>query len=825
MIKIFVENKEIYIRKGTSIQLEVNNSVFSVGSTDGEIVFTFSIPAEINDLIFKHARFVYVQRMEKFNCRIEVSGHEIANGDLYIQTSDESSYSVGVVVNPFPDKFQSKSLNENDFGEKITISESVHEHNSKWKEFLQDSLDPDSNIKFPLFLNPKFYGDSNPDFGYYQLIGPGYISGYPDASLTGIKIDPDHKFVNRLFFDDNGDVIEEIQNSKGIRIFNKQGSNNMNSFTFCPAFRVIYILESIFKTAGYTLTGSFKTDPFAVKNFMQSLRAMDGNKLQYDVYKTFKKITFNTPTYFSHDNFPHTIVNNVDICMKFEVDGNTYETFANTNTQIGVSGVLKIKTYIPDTVLKFDDVNNILYRFAFLIVNAEEGLPDFCWRNGNQAAYQGAGTLFPTNKGGFIKIFGDGTVGNSFGYNGSDYYELSIPFNNFSSVQAGPIVSRKYKFILAKIGLQVDPNNSNQQYFQIVSWEKFVPNTDFELSFYNHNIFAKEFNIADFMPNITNLDFINEVCKMFGVAQYIDSTKKVIEFSFIRDILKSKKVLDISEYCINVIPKIGEDVKKQYSISFGTESDQTLPDGFIDPVEKFTDIPQAKLHIGKFCYVRKYNSIYQSIAIKNEDGVILSYKWEWFSGNISKKIIGENENTDITSVFKIGYQKEGIKTINTPIFPVIDHIGYSPVLHSENQTSDFPAFILTNYGNERLYYSKFGNYVNKEKFRVICPEDASNYGLDLTVNTEKSIGNVLISPWLNFISNYETVNHKFALPVTTFLNVLKTLKPQDKPISEQERFLMVNNIKLLPIKMKFTFTIGSIYVIADIDFAKEKITL
>lgn len=236
MIKIFVDNKELFINKSTTIQLEVSNSVFSIGATDGEIIFTFDIPAEINDIIFKHSRYVYVKRVKKYECRIEIPGYEIGNGSLYIQNSDKNSYSVGVVVNPYPENFQSKNLNENNFGEDIIISESVLEHNSKWKQFLQSCIDPDSNIKFPLFLDPIFYGDSNPDFGYYQLIAPGSFLGYPDASLTGIKIDPDHKFINRLFFDDNGDVIEEIANNNGIRLFNKQGASKMNSFVFCPAF-------------------------------------------------------------------------------------------------------------------------------------------------------------------------------------------------------------------------------------------------------------------------------------------------------------------------------------------------------------------------------------------------------------------------------------------------------------------------------------------------------------------------------------------------------------------------------------------------------------
>lgn len=827
MLKIFVENQEIYIKDGTSVQLEVNNSLFSIGSSEGEVIFTFDIPAEINDVIFQHARFLYVQRKKKYNCRIEVSGHEIAHGDLYIQNSDKSSYSVGVVVNPFPDNFQSKNLNENDFGQKIVISQSVSDHNAKWKQFLKSTLDQDSNIKFPLFLDPSFYGNSNDDFGYYQMISNLNVTGDSKAILTDIKNDPDHKFVNRLFFDNSGNVIEEVANNKGIRIFNKQAANKMNSFTFCPAFRLIFILEKIFENAGYRLTGSFKTDPFAFANFVQSLRALDGNKLQYDVYKTFCQVLFNQEVIYSNSSFAHTIINNVDISMGFETGEGYYKTFSNSASSIAVSGFLNLKSYIPETVFSVDSENNIIHRLAFLIVNEDEPLPNGCYPNEDRGSYYPPinqnTTEFPTQKGGFIRIFGNGVVGHGFGYDGSDYYELRIPFNNGSVLQSGQIVQRKYKFILAKIGLLIDPNNTSQDYFEIVSWEKFTPNTNFETVFYNHNIFAKEFNIADFMPNLSNSDFINQVCNTFGLARYVDSNKREVEFSFIRDILKTKKVLDLSDYCISEFPKIGEDVEKQYLFSLGTETDVELPEGFIDPVELHSYLPSAKLHVGKYCYVREYNSTYQSVAYKDDNGVVLGYKWTRTSSNNLKLSVGSGDNTDIASSFKIPYQKAGVKTLNTPYFPVIDYTGYSPILHSENQPSEFPAFIFTHYGNERFFYSKNGSYVNKEKFRVICPDDAAAWGMDLTVNTDNSLGENIISPWLKFISNYETITHRFALPVAQFIQVLQTLKPQDKPIREQERFIMVNNIKLLPIKMRFQFKVNRDLIIAEIDCAKEKV--
>ena len=63
----------------------------------------------------------------------------------------------------------------------------------------------------------------------------------------------------------------------------------------------------------------------------------------------------------------------------------------------------------------------------------------------------------------------------------------------------------------------------------IVSWQQFVPSSDFDLQFYIHNNFAKKFNLSECMPNLTNEEFTTEVCNFFGLAKYIDSTKKEVE--------------------------------------------------------------------------------------------------------------------------------------------------------------------------------------------------------------------------------------------------------------------------------------------------------
>ncbi|MCL2435981.1 MAG: hypothetical protein FWD09_07600, partial [Lentimicrobiaceae bacterium] len=67
--------------------------------------------------------------------------------------------------------------------------------------------------------------------------------------------------------------------------------------------------------------------------------------------------------------------------------------------------------------------------------------------------------------------------------------------------------------------------------------------------------------------------------------------------------------------------------------------------------------------------------------------------------------------------------------------------------------------------------------------------------------------------------------HYFLLPATIFMEVLQLLKPQDVPISNQKRFVIIDSVKLMPVKMNFQFTEGSRNIIAEIHFAKEKVEL
>ena len=824
MLKIIVDNKEIYIRKETSIQLEVSNSIFSTEKTEGEVVFTFDVPAEQNDLIFNHARFVYVKRMKKYSCRIEVGGYLIGKGDLYIQKATSKNYSIGIVVNPFPENFQEKKLNENDFGSDIIISESSNYHKQSWMDFLRTCLNEDSNIKFPLFLDTEFYGDANQDFGFYMLDAD--LTAEDDvafkASLSEDDLDIDREYVNRVFFDASGNILEK-PNSRGIRIFNRTGKNKMNSFCFAPAIRLVEIVKKVYENAGYKVVGNFTADEFAKRQFMQSLRALDATPAQFDIYNTSTDVIFVTPVIHSNDQFAHTNINNIDISMKYKVGEDTFSTFRNSQNSVGASGVVKIRTYIPDSMFEDDSENFIKYRLAFLIVNESEPLPNACYPNINKAVYwppiNQNTTNFPTNKGGFFKIFGDGTLGSNFGWDGAGFYELNINFNTGPVVFVGQIQSIKYKFLLVKVGLSYNPLTVDQTYFDIISWQQFVPSSDFDLQFYIHNNFAKKFNLSECMPNLTNEEFTTEVCNFFGLAKYIDSTKKEVEFSFIRDILKSPKSLDLSKYCITNEAEIEVVDEKEYKYSISSTLEETNPDNVIEPCQMYWDLPDAKINLGKFCFVISENVFYEAKKLESETENFV-YGWRIYSGNTNSLVVGSGDKTELKSKITIPYLQKCGKYNTLNLVPVIPKKGYSTIFNSA-ESSDFEMILLSYYNNEKFWLDSYSSYVYKECFRPTLPDQSPSWALSLTSTGEKSIGETLISPWLDLLSSYEKVNYKFSIPISVFFELISLLKPQEKDPDKQTRFVFVNGSKLIPIKMVFQFNLNSENILVEIEFAKQ----
>jgi hypothetical protein len=139
---------------------------------------------------------------------------------------------------------------------------------------------------------------------------------------------------------------------------------------------------------------------------------------------------------------------------------------------------------------------------------------------------------------------------------------------------------------------------------------------------------------------------------------------------------------------------------------------------------------------------------------------------------------------------------------------------------TENNSTDFDL-ILTYYSGENrceVYWAydgksgkTYGGYSQMNPVAAAFP---------LTVDGENSIGQKYVIPYLKLLGDHEPITMQFLLPLHIFLEVINLLKPQNAPPEIQVRWILVNNIKMLPIQVKFEFSTSKQYIKAELKLAK-----
>jgi len=818
MLVIKIEGQPLYIAKNTSLQLEVNNNAFSVKKIEGDIVFTFDVPAAENDLLFEQARFVYVQRRKKYACIVFVDGVEIAAGDLYIQKSTHASYSCGLVINPFPEDFAGNKLAKNNYGNDYLISATSGGLKTGWLNMLTQSLQENAIFKFPLFVNTVFYGSANRDFGWFLLPSdpapPGNQSGFQASINTNDNVGLDRCYVNRLFTNGAGSVIEALPGNRGVRVFNNNALNNPNSFAFAPAIQLLWILENVIKNGGYQMMGNFRDENSIKKIYSQSLRALDGLESQTEATGEAKAtVTFSPTGTFDNEDWDSRI-------MAFEVNGAEYFYFKAPTTQ-NYQITVSIRTYLPANLLRswaLEDGSDIIAKEAlmFFLIDSGDQFPNWIlwsgtdeWngrvgymRNGNWSYFES-----------FYKIYNLNQLQSQIGYNGAGFYTFNYTFTQ--RLTAG----HYYCFFFGKLKMHSSATlqaNSINEYQKI----EFInqPETVYKIC----NVFANKIKFAQHVPAITNSDFISNICNAFGLSMFIDSAKGQVELSFFKDILRLAQAVDLSQYLLTNKSYIEKDEPKKYRYKFDAISTEDIDQTkVLPPVKTRLQLPDAFRNYGKICFVENENRY--RIAVRVGDTTQnWVFRWDPYSGNNQVLEIGEGDVEEITPL-KIPNMKIADERItNSHNLLNIEMEGCSPLFDTGSKEFDM---ILVNYLGHKP--SKINFYCYYEHASPVCLDTNGTRepGVDLTVVGDNSVGETYAAPWLGFLASHEKVCHTFLLPVTAFMQVLQLLKPQDVPIGNQIRFVIIDSVKLMPIKMNFQFTEGSRNVIAEIVFAKEKVEL
>ena len=297
MIKILIEGKELVLYKSTSIDIEVNNAMFATDFIEGDVAYSFDIPIAGNEISLDFEHDTHTNQRKRWPCTLLFNGIQFISGNLYVQQINNKSLTVSIVINPYPDGFADKSIQDNS-SDTITISNNSDTHKQQWLSFLQSSI-TSHTFKFAPFLNETGYGSNNNDFGKW------------DGAVLG-------KMVNRLFFNSENEIF--VNSTKPFfRIFceaNNVGEDDKtvteyNQFCFCPQIQLLYILKNIVKEAGYSLSGNILNESDFKKLYIQSGKAMDGPNTQFDdVHNYYLHCSTN---YQEVLIYPWKLVSNIDI--------------------------------------------------------------------------------------------------------------------------------------------------------------------------------------------------------------------------------------------------------------------------------------------------------------------------------------------------------------------------------------------------------------------------------------------------------------------------------------------------------------------------------
>lgn len=864
MISILIGGKPLFIPKETVLVLEQHNYILDDEEPAGDIVWTFELPAESNAPLIGDERYIYVAGRRKYDCEVRYAGMPFSKGELYVQSSkDEKKLSCGIVANAFGVGFGNRMLCENDYGNDITISRSPDTHRSDWVSFLKSTLGNESIIKFMLFADEKFYKE-NEDYGYFN----GKISSLMQDASEDLFC----KYINRLFFDDQNNIIQNTTASRqGVRVFNEASLSKQNGYAFAPAIRLDWLMRQIMRNANLKLSGDWVSNKYVRRLFAQSFNALDGDVYQYGV-QTMLELSGNLNRYSE----------SIEGCQKYSYGGNTYTSFGWAgNVNFSFRALLPVGELLHtgEMVKSIPGGSNGNYGFR---AKRTDEIYAFCVRTNNAARpsirmylgwSDGSGSKvfaygrWPTNNelieradvnsngvirdititgNGNCRIWYEGTWGawpvfstHSFRFyspTNSMLIQLTHSKSNnilYSAALGGytegnitpgwkpadwSSTDRLYielvkctigstNDVLAKTSIFMDNDIDAGDWGDIESITDYEVQESLELDTTDNalNIFGNILRWKDHVPDISNGEFIQKVCRLFGLNMYANPLSHEVQLSFFAGIDKARS-FDISEFVFEK-ERLEYD-PHEYSITIAStlKGNDVAEANIIHPARGKSELPSPMTNKMKHVYV------------ENEKAYRRSSKEDDSSRFIWKQAGGDNRPLLAGS---IGETKERVSIdVNIPNMTWVDskkkekyfceaeNEGCSSMF-DENYDGRFDM-VLMQYRGKRLIHLQNGGAQTTDAYieeanptRLNSEGDIAGDYLDMSAVGEKSIGEMWLKPLYDFKGNCERFRFSASLPGWAFVKMMSLLQPQTGNTPEQHRWIMVNNKRFLPIKISY----------------------
>ena len=881
MIEIIVGGEQLYIPENTAITLEQNAAWANLDEIGGDIVWTFTVPARANERVLEQAGYIIVSRHKRYDAEVRFDGVPIARGELYVQQAqNEEELNCGMTLNTFALGWGEKKLKDNEYNEVVTIGTSADTYQAEWLAFLKGTLAADSLYKFFLFIDQEFMGD-NPDYGWYR----GALSHLTSNTSATNQM---AKYVNRLLVDGDGEIINRPDSDGlGARIFNSAelvaADAKVNGYHWAPAIRLDHLVKKVLESCGMGVQGNFLQNAFVKKLYSQSMNAMDGNILQYPVVQQ----VFLSGMIQPDSGSPTTIENTIPFKLgDFPYNGFTVEQGLTANG-LGVTfkmlipaiGLASVTIDNPGQgnynhydeafflVFRHDDSVPLPTHRANLNAGVVDSTPNYIYGNIidstifertigslNDGALIGNGDIDVTSGNHLFSRPGSALMlqmsrtyryNPQFGNINSEYYVGSANVN--ASMLVGMTLSRTFYVQLVKCKVKTFTEWPDFYTLHTSDGEPFIAWTNYDdsiieelydyevIDFANYqycdtmlNVFSKELNLKQHVPNLSNGEFLKELCKFFGLNMYAGGFSRRVQLSFFADVFSAGE-LDITEYVVGMTKLNYEThnyhVKVQPVLGVMEVNPQKDAGVFTDREE--LPLPQTKK--GKFAFVRNENS-WRHSANREEDEESSTnstvYNWIHDKGNNFALEVGdaEQKEEEVKSAIRVPNMRWTDTKATAKYLNEVPQSGCSAMMQDE-YTGEFDFIIQQYRGRRLLPLQKTGDvqegYIedaNPTWYNADGTVDTT--ALNLTATGEQSVGEMWLKPYYEFMATKEDFEFIVRVPARVFLELYNLMQPQDKPERQQVRWVAFRSQRYLPIRISYQFGKADT-VIATITCARQ----
>lgn len=242
MIRIEINNENIWLENKTKLRLELNSTLFETDVIPGSIVYPFNIPVRGNEAKFNHAHFVEINKTTRsYACNLFIGNSIRFSCNLLLKTLSPKYYRSSIIINTFSSDFKDLNLKDLVYDD-ITIGGTPH-----------------SGSNVVSYANNVVKGITTADFTF-PVIFAEFFYGDPDDDTDESEFNPDYG--GDTGSGKVGKYINNFNTLGGTFVVNSIDENPIvdNAYTLVPMPYLIPAMRKLFNRENYYIFGDFCDD-------------------------------------------------------------------------------------------------------------------------------------------------------------------------------------------------------------------------------------------------------------------------------------------------------------------------------------------------------------------------------------------------------------------------------------------------------------------------------------------------------------------------------------------------------------------------------------